>query len=150
MSPLVSIFPEAGLAFLAQAFFVVILGGAGRIAGVFGGAVVIAAAATISAAYVSPLFSQVIVLSLAVLVMRFRPQGFLPNRQREAELSVVGLEAAETRMVAAATAAESDTDTLPELPAALDLYNVSIAPPGQDETGSDARAPETPGEAHDL
>jgi urea transport system permease protein len=75
MSPLVSIFPEAGLAFLAQAFFVVILGGAGRIAGVFGGAVVIAAAATISAAYVSPLFSQVIVLSLAVLVMRFRPQG---------------------------------------------------------------------------
>jgi ABC-type branched-chain amino acid transport system, permease component len=87
---------------------------------------------------------------ILLVMMRFRPQGFLPNRQREAELSVVGLEAAETRMVAAATAAESDTDTLPELPAALDLYNVSIAPPGQDETGSDARAPETPGEAHDL
>ena len=75
MSPIVSVFPDAGLAFLAQAFFVVIIGGAGRIAGVFAGAAVIALAATISGAYVSPLVSQVIVLVLAVFVMRLRPQG---------------------------------------------------------------------------
>jgi branched-chain amino acid transport system permease protein/urea transport system permease protein len=75
MSPLVTVSPVAGLAFLAQAFFVVIIGGAGRIAGVFAAAMVIGAVATVSAAYVSPLFSQVIVLSVAIVVMRFRPQG---------------------------------------------------------------------------
>jgi branched-chain amino acid transport system permease protein/urea transport system permease protein len=75
MSPLVTVFPEAGLAFLAQAFFVVILGGAGRIAGVFAGALIVGGVATVASAYVTPLFSQVIVLSVAVLVMRFRPQG---------------------------------------------------------------------------
>jgi branched-chain amino acid transport system permease protein/urea transport system permease protein len=75
MAPLVTVFPLAGLAFLAQAFFVVIIGGAGRIAGVFAGAMVIGAVATVTAAYVSPLFSQVIVLSVAIVVMRFRPQG---------------------------------------------------------------------------
>jgi urea transport system permease protein len=75
MSPLITVFPLAGLAFLAQAFFVVIIGGAGRIAGVFAGAMLIGAVATVTAAYVSPLASQVIVLSAAILVMRFRPQG---------------------------------------------------------------------------
>jgi len=75
MAPLVTVFPQAGLAFLAQAFFVVIIGGAGRIAGVFAGAMLIGAVATVTAAYVSPLASQVIVLSAAILVMRFRPQG---------------------------------------------------------------------------
>ncbi len=75
MSPLVTVFPEAGLAFLANAFFVVIIGGAARIGGVFAGAIVIGAVATIASAYVSPLLSQVIVLSMAIVVMRFRPQG---------------------------------------------------------------------------
>jgi urea transport system permease protein len=75
MSPLITVFPEAGLAFLAQAFFVVIIGGVGRFAGVFAGALLIGAAATISAAYVSALFSQVIVLSVAIVMIRFRPQG---------------------------------------------------------------------------
>ncbi len=64
--------------------------------------------------------------------MRFRPQGFLPSRQREAELSVAGLAQAEA-----------------ELGMPVDLDNVELAPPGQDETSADARAPETTGEARD-
>lgn len=78
MSPIVTVFPEAGLAFLAQAFFVVILGGVGRIAGVFAGALVIGGVATVASAYGSPLFSQLLVLSVAIVMMRFRPQGLLP------------------------------------------------------------------------
>jgi branched-chain amino acid transport system permease protein len=70
---------------------------------------------------------------ILVLMMRFRPQGFLPSRQREAELSVGGLAEAER-----------------EMGAPLDLDNVSIAPPGQEETGPDARGVEVPGEARDL
>ena len=70
---------------------------------------------------------------ILLLMMRFRPQGFLPNRQREAELSVGGLSEADLAM-----------GVQPE------LDNVSIAPPGQSETGADARTPEVPGEARDL
>jgi branched-chain amino acid transport system permease protein len=87
---------------------------------------------------------------ILLVMMRFRPQGFLPNRQREAELSVVGVEEAEAAMVEVAAEAESDTETTHELEPPLDLDNVSVAPPGQDEIGPDARAPETPGEARDL
>jgi branched-chain amino acid transport system permease protein len=87
---------------------------------------------------------------ILLVLMRFRPQGFLPNRQRVAELNVVAIEEAQTEMVEAAAEAESDTETVHELEPPLDLDNVSVAPPGQDETGPDARAPETPGEARDL
>jgi branched-chain amino acid transport system permease protein len=68
-----------------------------------------------------------------LLMMRFRPQGFLPDRQREAELSVAGLAEAEIAM---------------GVPVELD--NVSVAPHGQEETGPDARSVETPNEARDL
>ena len=32
---------------------------------------------------------------------------------------------------------------------AIDVENIEVAPPGQDETGPDARAPEVPGEGRD-
>jgi branched-chain amino acid transport system permease protein len=70
---------------------------------------------------------------ILVLMMRFRPQGFLPSRQREAELTVHGLQEAEE-----AIGVEVETD------------NVSLAPPGQSEVGGDARGPETSDEARDL
>ena len=81
---------------------------------------------------------------ILLMMMRFRPQGFLPNRQREAELNVVAQAEAEAEMADAGDIAEAQ----PHIP--LDFDNLSIAPPGQDETGPDARAPETPGEARDL
>jgi branched-chain amino acid transport system permease protein len=68
-----------------------------------------------------------------LVMMRFRPQGFLPDRQREAELSLAGLEEAEIAM---------------GVP--LNLDNVSVAPRGQEETGPDARDAETSDEARDL
>jgi hypothetical protein len=70
---------------------------------------------------------------ILVAMMRFRPQGFLPSRQREAELSVHGLAQADLAM-----------GIEPE------LDNISIAPTGQDETGGGAREAETPGETRDL
>jgi branched-chain amino acid transport system permease protein len=87
---------------------------------------------------------------ILLVMMRFRPQGFLPNRQRVAELNVVAVEEAEAEMVEAAAEAESETETVHELEPPLDLDNVSVAPPGQDATGPDARAPEVPGEGRDL
>jgi branched-chain amino acid transport system permease protein len=69
---------------------------------------------------------------LLVVMMRFRPEGFLPSRQRAAELSAHGLQDAEVAM-----GVEVETE------------NVSLAP-GQDPTGLDAREPETPREMEDL
>jgi hypothetical protein len=70
---------------------------------------------------------------ILVLMMRFRPQGFLPSRQREAELTVHGLEEAE-----AAIGIEVEVD------------NIGVAPPGQSEVGPGARDVEVPGEGRDL
>ena len=70
---------------------------------------------------------------ILVLMMRFRPQGFLPSRQREAELSVHGLQEAEQEM-----GIEAEVD------------NISVAPPGQSEVGPGARDVEVPGEGRDL
>jgi branched-chain amino acid transport system permease protein len=67
-----------------------------------------------------------------VVMMRFRPEGFLPNRQRAAELTVHGLIAAEI-----ARGEEVGVD------------NLGIAPPGQDEVAADARDAETVAESED-
>jgi branched-chain amino acid transport system permease protein len=69
---------------------------------------------------------------LLVAMMRFRPEGFLPSRQRAAELSVHGLQQAEAEM-----GLEIETD------------NLSMAPPGQSETGVESRAAEVPSETRD-
>lgn len=78
---------------------------------------------------------------ILLFMMRFRPQGFIPSRQREAELSVIGLSAAEMAM---------DVPIDEETGRPLDLDNIEVAPPGQSEVGRDARAPEVPGEAREL
>ncbi|HEV8403931.1 MAG TPA: branched-chain amino acid ABC transporter permease [Candidatus Limnocylindrales bacterium] len=70
---------------------------------------------------------------ILVVMMRFRPQGFLPSRQREAELTVSGLQDAEA-----------------ELGIPVEVDNVSIAPHGQSEIGQGARDAETTDEARDL
>ncbi len=58
---------------------------------------------------------------LLVVMMRFRPEGFLPSRQRAAELSLHGLQEAELEM-----GVEVETD------------NVSVGPHGQSELTRDA------------
>jgi branched-chain amino acid transport system permease protein len=70
---------------------------------------------------------------ILVVMMRFRPQGFLPSRQREAELTVHGLQEAEAEL-----GVEVETD------------NVSVTPPGQSEIGADSKSAEVPKEARDL
>jgi branched-chain amino acid transport system permease protein len=77
---------------------------------------------------------------ILLFMMRFRPQGFIPSRQREAELSVIGLSAAE---------AEMGIPIDEETGQPIDVDNIELAPPGQDETGPDSRAPEVPGEGRD-
>jgi branched-chain amino acid transport system permease protein len=73
---------------------------------------------------------------ILVLMMRFRPQGFLPSRQREAEL----IESAVQDPVGELGLDPDQLDN-PE------LDNVELAPHGQSEVGPGARDAETPDEA---
>ena len=70
---------------------------------------------------------------LLVVMMRFRPEGFIPSRQRAAELSLHGLQEAEAAM---------GVD--------IETANIGVAPPGQAELGPDAREAESPSEVEDL
>jgi branched-chain amino acid transport system permease protein len=123
----------------------VILGGIGNIWGVLLGAFAVVYVdktflpylgqqfQTIAPSFPNPSQFNFLFFGLALVVMmRFRPEGFLPNRQRAAELSAHGL--------AAASIARGE-------PVALD--NTELAPAGQDEVSEDARAAETIAEARD-
>jgi branched-chain amino acid transport system permease protein len=124
----------------------VILGGVGNVWGVIVGAIALTYVDKTFLPYLgqrvqdspiplpNPAQYNFLVYGIILLVMmRFRPQGFLPDRQREAELSVAGL---------------AEADVAMGMPVEID--NVSVAPPGQEETGPDARKAETIDEARDL
>lgn len=77
-SPLVTVSPEVGFSYLSQAFFVVIVGGAGRLAGLGAGGIVIGAGAVLASSYIDATAAQVLVLVVAILIMRLRPKGLVP------------------------------------------------------------------------
>ena len=116
----------------------VILGGIGNIWGVLAGAIVLVYIdktfliwlgqqdpGSVAPDFPNPSqFNFLIFGILLVVMMRFRPEGFLPSRQRAAELSVHGLQDAEAEM-----GVEVETD------------NVELAPHGQAELDRGAELP---------
>ena len=116
----------------------VILGGIGNIWGVLAGAIALTyidktllpwigtRVQAVAPDFPNPTqFNFLIFGILLVAMMRFRPEGFLPSRQRAAELSVHGLQEAEA-----------------EMGVEVEIDNVEIAPHGQSEVGPDSRAAE--------
>jgi branched-chain amino acid transport system permease protein/urea transport system permease protein len=75
MSPVIAINPNMGLDYFAQTFLVVIIGGLGQLLGVVGGGVLIGMLEAGFSAFLKPIVAQVIVLALAVIAIRLRPQG---------------------------------------------------------------------------
>jgi branched-chain amino acid transport system permease protein len=124
----------------------VILGGIGNIWGVLAGAIALVyvdksllpwvgtRVQAIAPDFPNPTQFNFLIFGITlVAMMRFRPEGFLPSRQRAAELSLHGLQEAEAEM-----GVEVETD------------NVSVAPHGQSEIGRDSRDAESPSEVEDL
>ncbi len=68
-----------GVNYLARSFFVVIVGGAGSIAGVGAGSVVVGGVETLLNYQIPATVSQALVLVLAIVIVRFRPQGLVPT-----------------------------------------------------------------------
>ena len=75
MSPVIAINPNMGLDYFAQTFLVVIIGGLGQLFGVVGGGALIGMLEAGFSAFLKPIVAQIIVLALAIIAIRLRPQG---------------------------------------------------------------------------
>lgn len=79
IAPMVSVESHLGASYLAKAFFVIVLGGIGSIAGSILGSAVIGTAETLLSYHVDPSLASAVVLVLSIVVIRFRPQGLIPG-----------------------------------------------------------------------
>lgn len=79
IAPLGNVLPHLGLGYLAKSFFVVIVGGVGNIAGVAAGSCLIGGLETFFNYHIPVSLSQALVLILAIVIVRYRPQGIIPK-----------------------------------------------------------------------
>jgi urea transport system permease protein len=81
LAPMLSIDPYIGNVFLVRSFFVVIVGGIGQLlGGTLLGSFFIGGTETIFALFSSQVVAQAAVFLIAILILRFRPQGLLGAR----------------------------------------------------------------------
>jgi branched-chain amino acid transport system permease protein/urea transport system permease protein len=75
MAPLMSVDPQMGLGFLIPAFLSILVGGTGHLAGTLLGAGVIGGTDTVTANIWSPVVAQIVVFTMAIVVIRLFPRG---------------------------------------------------------------------------
>jgi urea transport system permease protein len=80
MSPLMSVDPQMGLGYLIPAFLAIIVGGMGTLYGVLGGGTIIGGTDSVFSYLISPVGAQIIVFSMAIVLIRLRPQGMFGKR----------------------------------------------------------------------
>lgn len=78
LAPLTAVTAYMGVNYLARSFFVVLVGGAGSVAGVAAGSGIIGGLETALSYQIPTTVAQALVLVLAVVILRFRPNGILP------------------------------------------------------------------------
>ena len=78
LAPLTAVTAYMGINYLARSFFVVLVGGAGSVAGVAAGSGIIGGLETILSYQIPATVAQALVLILAIVILRFRPKGIVP------------------------------------------------------------------------
>lgn len=78
--PVFSLFADLGLRFLIQGFVAVMVGGVGSFAGPVAGAGVIGTLAAALPWVIPPVIADVLVFVLAIVFIKFRPQGLVPGK----------------------------------------------------------------------
>ncbi|MGH6860764.1 MAG: branched-chain amino acid ABC transporter permease [Phyllobacterium sp.] len=78
LAPLTAVTAYMGVNYLARSFFVVLVGGAGSVAGVAAGSGIIGGLETALSYQIPTTVAQALVLVLAIVILRFRPNGILP------------------------------------------------------------------------
>jgi urea transport system permease protein len=81
IAPLVNVFPMMGAQYLAAAFFAVIVGGPGSVAGVIGGSAFMGGLLTGVGTISSQTFAQAFVIAIAAVIMRIRPAGIFKGNE---------------------------------------------------------------------
>ena len=84
MAPLISIDPNAGLGWVVPAFLSILVGGLGTISGPLVGAGGVGGLDSLTAAFTSPVWAQLVVFTAAILVIRVFPNGLVGLGHREA------------------------------------------------------------------
>lgn len=79
VAPLAVVIAQMGVNYLAKAFFVVIVGGAGSFWGIAAGSAFVGGLETVFTYQMPVTLAQALVLALGIIVLRFRPQGIVPH-----------------------------------------------------------------------
>jgi branched-chain amino acid transport system permease protein/urea transport system permease protein len=82
MAPLMSCDPQMGLGFFIPAFLSILVGGAGTLSGILVGGAVVGGSDSFISFLFSPVTAQIVVFSLAIVLIRFRPQGLIGTKRR--------------------------------------------------------------------
>ncbi len=83
MAPLMSCDPQMGLGFFIPAFLSILVGGAGSLSGVLVGGAVVGGGDSLVSFLFSPVTAQIVVFSLAIVLIRIRPQGLVGGPRHE-------------------------------------------------------------------
>jgi len=83
MAPVMSCDPQMGLGFFIPAFLSILVGGTGTLYGVLAGGAIVGGGDSLFSYHYSPVLAQVVIFSLAIVLIRIRPQGLLGARQHE-------------------------------------------------------------------
>jgi branched-chain amino acid transport system permease protein/urea transport system permease protein len=81
MAPIMSVDPQMGVGFLIPSFLSVLVGGVNSLVGALVGSAVIGGATTIFSAGISQADAQILVFLLAMIVIRFLPNGITGSRK---------------------------------------------------------------------
>lgn len=80
MAPLITLNPEVGQTFLVSSFLVVIIGGIGSVPAAIGGAIVVGLGFGVISAFVEPVYAQMLLFGVSILMVRLRPTGLFRPR----------------------------------------------------------------------
>jgi branched-chain amino acid transport system permease protein/urea transport system permease protein len=81
MAPLMSVDPQMGFGFVLPAFLSIMVGGVGSPLGALWGTGLVGASQTAMASFWSPVVAQILVFSLAIVVIRLYPNGITGGRK---------------------------------------------------------------------
>jgi urea transport system permease protein len=81
MAPLMSVDPQMGVGFLIPAFLSILVGGSGTLLGSLLGTALIAGSSTVVSSIWTQIIAQVVVFSLAIVVIRLFPHGLTASRR---------------------------------------------------------------------
>ena len=81
VAPLISVDPQMGLGFLVPAFLAILVGGASSMTGLLAGSGLVGGLDSFLGGWISPVWAQITVFVMAILVIRMRPGGLFPGRR---------------------------------------------------------------------